>query len=92
MTSPICCVLSLGILSLAACATAGSGAASGEAARDSLNVALDAGTRIFDGRCASVSPDQFSLVRESGTPVDVIADMEPADIGTALEVRAKTDD
>jgi hypothetical protein len=52
----------------------------------------DADTRIFDGRGASVTPDRFSRVLDPGTPVDVIADMESADSGTALELRVAGDD
>jgi hypothetical protein len=63
-----------------------------EAGADSLSVGLDAETRIFDGRGASVSPDRFSLLLAPGTPVDVIADMESADSGTALELRVAGDD
>lgn len=59
---------------------------------DSLSVALDAETRIFDGRGASVSSDRFSLVLDPGTLVEVIADMESADTGTALELRVAGDD
>lgn len=58
-----------------------------EAGADSMNVALGAETRIFDGDGASVSADRFSLVLDPGTPVSVIADMESPDTGTALEIR-----
>jgi hypothetical protein len=63
-----------------------------EAGADSLSVALDAETRIFDGRGASVSPDRFSLVLAPGTLVEVIADMESTDTGTALEIRVASHD
>jgi len=63
-----------------------------ETGADSLSVALDAETRIFDGRGAAVTPDRFSLVLDPSTPVDVIADMESADTGTALELRVAGDD
>lgn len=52
------------------------------------NVALDGETRILDAAGGALSSaDDFSLVLGSGTRVRIVADMESADTGTALEIR-----
>ncbi|MGH7567177.1 MAG: hypothetical protein ACREK2_10145 [Gemmatimonadota bacterium] len=56
------------------------------------NVALDGETRLFDGGGAPSSPADFSLLLEPGTGVRIIADMESADTGRALEIRVPRGD
>ncbi len=58
----------------------------------SCNVAIDAETRIFGAGGEPASPDRFSLALPPGTRVRAVVDMESADTGTALEIRALADE
>jgi hypothetical protein len=58
----------------------------------SRNVAIDGETRIFGAGGEPASPERFSLVLSPATRVRAVVDMESADTGTALEIRAAGDD